>query len=404
MVLVTFFILLISGLSFGLLQEGLGSRKGMQHHESNLRALEIAEAGLVRAEMELRALLDTGMDGIGNATGTYAGGSYAVTMTDDPASPTRWVLTAQGEHGHSVRRIQVGVRRRTGRYYAEALFSVENLPVSNVTTDAYDSRLGPYAGQATNTDSFGTYALPNGSIGSNANVELGGSAVIVRGDAIPGPGQGVVVSGDPTVTGDMLPRTAELEVPDPTIAEFTAAYNTNDNNSLSGGGNGNRFRYRSNSKTLDVSGNSTVNFPGGTYFFTDVTFHGGSTINVTGPVKIYVTGSVTIGSGTNIVASNPADVQIIAHPFNMPSGTVPEGAETVIKVNGGSSVTWTMYGPKAALDIGGGNDFYGAAIGNRVELNGENAFHYDVALGEGQGDWLAMLERLYWRDLAPPQR
>ena len=167
---------------------------------------------------------------------------------------------------------------------------------------------------------------------------------------------------------------------------------------------GNRFRYRANTHSLDVSGNSTVSMPGGTYFFNDVTFHVGSTINVSGPVKIYVTGSVTIGSGTNIVAANPSDVQIIAHPYSMPGGTVPTGAETLIKVNGGSSVTWTLYGPKAALDIGGGNHFYGAAIGKRVELNGENAFHYDMALGDGDGDWLAMLERLYWRDLAPPQR
>ena len=134
------------------------------------------------------------------------------------------------------------------------------------------------------------------------------------------------------------------------------------------------------------------------------TCQGGSTINVTGPVKIYVTGSMTIGSGTHIVASNPADVQIIAHPFSMPGGTVAAGAETQIKVSGGSSVTWTLYGPRAALDIGGGNDFYGAAIAQRVELQGENAFHYDIALGEGDGDWLAMLERLFWRDLAPPQR
>lgn len=404
LVLVLFIMMIVSGLSFGLLQEGMAAQTSMRHHESNLRALEIAEAGLVRAGMELRAEKDLDGGGIGNAVGTFAGGNYEVTIRDDPASPTRWILTSRAQHGHSARQIEVGVRRRTGKHYAEALFSVESLPVSNVLTDGYDSRIGPYATQAVNVDGHGAYALPVGSLGSNADIELDGSAVVIRGDAIPGPDQAVIESGSPTVTGDLLPRTFELELPPPPLSEFQDALTNNDNAGLSHNGNGNRVRYRANSYSLSVAGNTTITWPGGTYFFKDIVVQGGSTVNFSGPVKIYLTGSLTLGSDTQFAAPQPSDVQIIAHPYALPNGPGELSENTQVDVNGGSTVSWAFYGPSATLDISGGNSFFGAAIADRVELQGSNEFHYDIALGEGEGQWLAMLERLYWRDLVPPAR
>jgi hypothetical protein len=272
-----------------------------------------------------------------------------------------------------------------------------------VTTDAYDSRVGTYASQATNADAAGSYAQPGGSVGSNGDIELDGTTVWVRGNAIPGPGQEVVISGSPTVTGDMAPRTFALEMDPAPYADFEAALNDNDNQSLTHGGNGNRVRYNAANYSLEVAGNTSVTMKAGTYFFRDFSMKGGSTLNVTGPVTIYVTGSVDIGAGANIVASQPADVQLIVHPYALPTNR-PAPSEALVKVNGGSQVTWTMYGPGASLDIGGGNHFYGAAVGQVVELQGNNTFHYDKALGATVRLSVATLERLYWREVTPPRR
>jgi hypothetical protein len=120
-------------------------------------------------------------------------------------------------------------------------------------------------------------------------------------------------------------------------------------------------------------------------------------------VKIYVTGTFEVGAGTNIVAASAADVQIFAHPYALAGQGAPP-SETVVKVNGGSNVTWALNAPGALLDIGGGNHFYGAAVGKHIELQGENAFHYDLALGRTTQQGAATLERLYWRELDPPRR
>lgn len=402
MVLVFFFVLVLSGLSFGILQEGLAARDSILNHKDNLRALEIAESGLVRAEMEVRSLVDLDGGGMGNTEGAYANGLYFVELADDPISPDRWILHAEGEHGLSVRRIEVGVRRRTGSHYADALFSLEDLPVSNTTTDAYDSRLGSYAAQATAVDAAGAFAQNGGSVGSNRDVELDGSAVWIRGNAIPGPQAEVIQSGDPTVTGDMAPRTVAIDLPPVPLSDFEAAMNTNDNQVLKTG-YGNKVRYNASNYTLDITANTTVDLPAGTYFLKDLKIKGNATLNVTGPVKIYVTGGVDIGAGTNILAAKPSDVQIIAHPYHLPTGgTAPN--ETLVKISGGSSITWAIYAPGAEFDLGGGNHFYGAAVCKRIEIRGDNAFHYDKALGETTSSSTATLERLYWREVDPPRR
>jgi hypothetical protein len=155
--------------------------------------------------------------------------------------------------------------------------------------------------------------------------------------------------------------------------------------------------------TLDVAGGATLNLGAGTYFFSEVTLKGNSIVNVTGPVKIYVTSLLDFAAGAKLLAARPGDVQIFAHPYPLPPafGAI---TETRVKVNSGSSISWAMWGPEADLTIGGGNHFYGAAVAATVAISGGNAFHYDKALGEGVSFGPAFLERLYWLEDRPPAR
>lgn len=402
-ILAAFLALAVGGLSLGLLQEGLASRQTLVRNEDSLRALEEAETGLARAEEEISSLVDTAADGIGNLVGPFAGGSYAVTATQDPLLPDRWTLRATGRRGSGVRRIEVGLRRTPNAMFRDALLSNDDLVIGGTNrTDAYDSALGTYVSQAVNLDEGGTYALDGGSIGSNAGIiQLNGSSIYVRGDAIPGPLHTVSESGNPVVTGDTTPRKQELDLPPPPLADFEAALASGDNGSwtLVGGS----LAYDAGAASLALSGKGTLTLPGGTYFFSSFTASGNSKVVFEGPTKIYVTGSLDMSGGTVLNASgSPSDLQIYAHPYPLPTGFAP--LATTVKLNGGVNAAWALYGPQAEVTIGGGGDVYGSTVAKKITIGGNCFFHYDRALEDVGLLGPALIERFYWREASPPRR
>lgn len=227
--------LLVAGLSLGLLIEVRGSVVSVRHEETRMQAFEIAEMGIVRAELEICGQHDGAADGVGNVSGAFAGGTYLVTAVQDPNSDERWILSARGEFGHSVRRIEVGVRRRASQNAVEGLYAKEELIFGGSgRTDAYDSAVGDYAAQAVNTDAGGSHAAPDGDIGSGMGISILGSSTYVRGHAIPGPGFATQVSGGATITGDTTPRLVGIDLSPTPEQEFLDAYNNNQNADLIG--------------------------------------------------------------------------------------------------------------------------------------------------------------------------
>ncbi|MHC5012589.1 MAG: hypothetical protein ACYTG6_16855, partial [Planctomycetota bacterium] len=226
-------VLLIGGLSAGMIFESQGNLVSVTHQETSLAALEVAEMGLVQAELEIRGLTDSGTDGIGNVTGDFGHGRYVVTAQRDPDTENRWVLTATGTHGLSVRRIEIGIRRRGAKPFVESLYSKETLDFGGSSaTDAYDSRNGTYASQAVNSDAGGSYAEGGGHIGSGMDIILHGSSSVVRGDAVPGSLFSTQMNGTPIVWGDTYPRRRDVDLPAPGYADFLDAFNNNANHTL----------------------------------------------------------------------------------------------------------------------------------------------------------------------------
>jgi hypothetical protein len=397
-----FLALALGGLSVGLVQESSAARAAATRQESSLKALEIAEAGLARAEVEVRSQVDLGGDGIGNVAGSFANGSYEVTATPDPVSVDRVILRAKGTQALSVRRVEIGVRRRRRAQFVEGLFSKDGLSVNgNQRTDAYDSRLGTYASQATNTDGSGPYAMHGGHLGSNQEITIHGSANTIRGNVIPGPLHTVDLSGSPTITGDMIPRDEEIAIPDTPQSAFAAAVATNDNENwtvVSGSILYNATRY-----SLRVNNHSTLTLPGGTYFFSDLTLRSNASLQVTGACKIYVTGSLDLSAGSVLnTTGRPGDFLLYIHPYALPASYDPPTTE--VKIAGHPQAAAAIYAPAVSLTISGGSEFFGAAVANDITLNGNTFFHYDVALGAIGVAPGATFERLYWRELSPPRR
>ncbi len=401
-VLAAFVALAIGGLATALLMEGLAAKQSLARTEDSLRALEGAETGLAKAEQEISSGVDAQSDGVGSMTGSVGSVAWSVTATKNPLLANRFTLTATGCSRLSTRRVEVGLRRWADGSFTEGLFSHDDLVFDGTNvTDAYDSRLGTYASQAVNSDAAGTYALTGGNVGSNAGfIELNGSSITVRGDAIPGPGRSVTEHGDPVVTGDTTARKYERDVAPTTYAEFAAALASNqDGTWTQDDGN---LSWNSTTYALSMKAGGTLTLPGGTYFFSAFSLSGGSTVKFTGPSKVYVTGSLDLSGGTLLNTGVPSDLVINAHPYALPSGFAP--TTTQVKLNGGSASRFALYGPDALLTIGGGGDIYGAAVVKRITINGNCRYHYDKALADIGITGAARVERLYWREPSPPRR
>ena len=395
--------LALGGLSFSLLLQGTTVGRSVGRTEDSLHALEAAETGVALAELEVAAAMDPNGHEVRVLSGTYDSGRYDVTATQDATTASHWIVTSKGTMRLGVRNIEVGLKRIPGGAFIEGLFSDKDLVFNGKnTTDAWDSRTGTYASEATHADAFGPYADSGGNVGSNSGfIELHGSSIEVRGDAIPGPGRSVAESGSPVVTGDTTPRKYERDLPPTPLADFQAALASNaDGTWTASGGN---LNYDASAQSLTLKAGGILTLPGGTYFFSNFSLQGNSTVKFTGPAKVYVTGSFDLSGGVLVNATGlPANLMIFANPYALPAGFAP--VTTAVKVNGGSGAAFAMYGPNATLAIGGNSDIYGAAVASQISINGDCRFHYDKALDDIGFVGAARIERLYWREAAPPRR
>lgn len=405
---VMFVVMLLGGLSAFLLSSGLGDRTAVNHVETSMKALELAEAGLHRAQMEIFSLTDPDEDGIGTVSGELGGGSYdVVCQQEDPSYPDRWTATAVGEHGHSVRRLEVGIRRRSNGYFVEGLFARSHLKLNGtIATDSYDSTKGTWDSQAKFDDIGGKFANEGGHVGSNQGIDLLGTSSIVRGNAIPGPG--FVVEGVGVVRGDQVPRKVTIDLPAPDRAKFEEALLNNANATLTTPDadptkliNPKLLGY--DTKTMSLTPKGDVVLLGGTYFFNDIKLTADARIVVKGPSTIYVTGSMALtGQGLVNESGVPGDLQIYASPYPIPTGVAEKNP--VITVVGETTMKAAIYAPDHTIDLGGGGSVFGAMVGGEVKVHGTAYFHYDEALGILIGDSTVTLERLYWREVSESPR
>src|SRR5204862_2535224 len=126
-----------------------------------------------------------------------------------------------------------------------------------------------------------TVTSAHGSIASNGSITLSGSS-LVQGDAQPGPGQ-VVNGASGRVTGSTTPLAAPLSYPN---ASAVTLLTNNDNalvQQISAGAN-----------DLKVGNNTTVTMPAGSYYLHDLNVETGGTLNITGPVTIYISHNMTL--------------------------------------------------------------------------------------------------------------
>lgn len=409
---VAFLIILLAGLSVGFVQEGLSERTSLQHQETSLRAFELAEAGLVRAEMEVRSQFDLSTDGLGNVSAALAGGAYQVAATQEPGgmgTEQFWTLASRGSYGQSSRRVSVRLRVVPTTLFSYGLFAKNNVTFdSDVQTDSFDSQIGTYASQAIHNDVGGAYADPTGHVGSNANI-LFNSSARVRGDAVPGP-TGVTallngntylpLGGSTYVAGDTAPRGELFEVPDPPLADFQTAFAANNKGGIVVKAG---VAYSAASRSLTLSGASVTTLTGGDYFFKDLLIGGTSQLNVAAPSRIFVTGRLEFTSaGKANAGGNAQNLQVFAHPYDMTG--LAGRAVAPVRLNSTGKSTLAVYAPARDVESTTASETYGAVVGRTIGFNATAKIHFDRALLKIKGLGETLSERIFWREPVPPRR
>lgn len=279
----------------------------------------------------------------GNAVGTYFGQFLGVFETSVTATATAAQLPAL-----------------VGAVGANGDITI----TGNTTIDSYDSTQGAY--DPSNPGS-------NGDIAAAGDVSIGGSAD-VNGDVT---GGGTVSTGD-NVSGSTTVARRTVDYPS---VDISGVVDNNDNDSLPLIQQGGKLV-----SPLDADGNFTLTggqqyaMPPGVYLFNDLSLGGQSSISISGPTDIYLTGDLDT-SGGNLINSteDPNNLRIL-----MTGGTAVINA----------SIDWygLLYAPDTDVTIKGTADIYGAIIGNNVTASGTGDIHFDEGLYIGD-DLSSMLPK-----------
>ena len=198
--------------------------------------------------------------------------------------------------------------------------------------DSYDSTAGPYSRGG---------AGSNVRAASNGNVTAGGSSTI---DGSVFTGDSGAASGN--ITGPIAKLDEPLNYPVPTLP---TSYTAHGAITLGGG----------QSRTLGA----------GNHYCTSLSMSGNAELRVSGPVKLYVQGALTIDGNAAIAVAGdkPANLEIYvlgAGPVNL----------------GKNDLYAAIYAPLSSLSMNGNSDLFGSVIAASISMNGNNTIHYDTAL------------------------
>ena len=125
--------------------------------------------------------------------------------------------------------------------------------------------------------------------------------------------------------------------------------------------------------TISLNGQAmTINGPG-SFRVADINLNGPSTFyidNSSGPVTLYVTGSLNFSGKSKVIAADPDPERCALYVAG--AGSVTLG--------GSAPVYGVLYAPTSSVAIGSTAQFYGAFVGRDLSLSSAARVHYDEAL------------------------
>jgi len=325
------------------------------NERNRVQAYHLAEAAAEMAIAQLTA--NSGYVGTipQNADVNLGPGSYRVDVCPPrcsppaitaPADPNQRIIVAMGcvrncTPPSATSRVEVRVQPASPFRFAAYGLGVTGLQ-DGVLMDSYDSAVGDYpsgpASQA-HIGSNGNIVLWTGST-VKGNAQAVGTVTLGAGSTI----QGTTTAPAPPVTFPPVDTTP----PTPPAPNFT------------------------------VANGATATLSAGTYYFNAISLGTGATLNITGPVVIYMTDAFHAQGGAMINATaastrKPSDLLIFSS----------KGGQDAVKgFPGGGQFRGAIYaqGLGAEVEWSAGWTVYGSLIGDEIDLEDGVQFHYDLAL------------------------
>ena len=369
MILGVILLMVLAGLASAFMETSVWQSRGSMWSGQRSRALYVAEAGANTAVADvLRG--GAGTIGAANTPVAFGGGGYWASTVDH--GDGSYTVTSVGDVSGQRRAVEVVIAPIKTAPFTKALFGQLDLDVGgSVFTDSYESDQGSYASQAVNVHPVtgDTYAGSKGHLGSNSNISLFGSVTIL-GDAVPGPGASVSLSGGAYVDGATTP--ADVATPLPPVTYDPPVSSSGD---------------------FGVSSSTTIT--AGTYRYDEFTAKGNAVVTVEGDVTLYIDGDFSVTAQAVLKIDNGGSLTIYhgGEDFTLTGGgalnvtQLPEklqiySSATLVKFTGNSGFHGVIYAPDADIEPTGTSDVHGSFAGKKISVNGDVKFHYDELLSD----------------------
>lgn len=372
-------------LSLVFLRVGQQASSDQQAVVNGARAELLAEAGISEA---LEALRSGGSGNIGlQQDPAYLGGGVVwVEATDLGGNIYQLDSIAMKDSGRAALRVVVGEGAGGGGAPGGAgstdtfftmLFANQHLQLDQtVTVDSWDSTLGTYVSQATNTLGGVTYAGSEAGVASNSTIQLDAN-VHVFGDVHTGPGSALSQAGNAYVSGSTSAANQSVtlsQIPVPVIAS-SGAYS--------------------------VGNNQTKTITSGSYNFTGVTQGKSSTLKVIGPATIVMGGYTTGTTATLEIDATNGPVNIYCtgtwsvdknYKVIPKAGTPINGAFLIsstgtVQFDQGSEIKFGFYCPNSKIQVDQGAEVWGALVADEIDVKQGTKFHFDKNLKNFSLPW-----------------
>lgn len=352
----------------------------------NSRAAYLAEAAIGEALEALRSGGD-GSIGSSEAPAYLGGGVLWVEATNLGDDRTQLDAMAMKDGGRSALRVvvenvdsdadAVDGAAGGGDPFFTMLFSNKSMQLDqNVRIDSWDSTLGTYASQATNSKGGTSFAHDKGGAAGNATIQLD-SGVKVFGDVHAGPGYNVSMAGSAYVSGSTTPNPATVPLTAITVPTIAS------------------------SGAYSVANNATKTINPGTYHYTSITQGKFSKLRIIGPATVVLDGYNTGISATLEVDCTNGPVTVydtgvwsVDKNYTVgPAAGTPIDASFLISSVGtvqfdqGSKISFGFYAPKSIIQVDQGAEVWGALVADEIQVDQGTKFHFDENLKGFELPW-----------------
>lgn len=385
---ITLWVMVITtGLAVAASTASLVAQTGATRDSGTKRALQIADAGAIQALYNYNKIATTVptspclVNGSGGAlvagaaqadgwcpaqSGAVNGGTFtyqvkAPAYTDGTQSKVTMTVASTGTYQSQTRRVAVTASSATST--STALF-------------------GGHSVQSLNDLTLNGNARIDGSGASNQSIRLNGNATLC-GDAQHGLSGDLIFTGNANQCNGYTNSSGTLTLPP---VDPGNSWTVNDDGRFFGldtkTGN---VSWDSTTRSLSMSGNSSLTLGGSVYSFCSFSMAGNSTLFIaaSAQVKIYLdspeqcgtNGGSQLSMSGNARVSNTSGNPVAAQVYMV--GSSSKSTSASLSGNGAVRNDMLLYAPKTDVSISGNGTYNGAVAGKSVTISGNGHVTYD---------------------------